>query len=181
MQCMAKKPVRPAKKSLAVLPSADSMIHVVRGQKVMLDSDLAALYGVKTGNLNLAVKRHQNRFPHDFMFSLSDNELRNLILQSAISRLHGGRRKETIVMEKMERKQDRTLLISSTSFKPIRNVIARRAYPLRLYNQFRGAEAIHLSIKVSEKMDCFAASESSDNHLLSAPLAMTRGWVCATQ
>jgi hypothetical protein len=59
----------------------------------MLDSDLAALYQVTTGNLNLAVKRHLNRFPHDFMFTLSDNELRNLILQSAISSLHGGRRK----------------------------------------------------------------------------------------
>ncbi len=77
------------------------MIHVVRGQKVMLDSDLAALYGVKTGNLNQAVKRNINRFPHDFMFSLSDNELRDLRLQSAISSLHGGRRYEATVFTEL--------------------------------------------------------------------------------
>jgi hypothetical protein len=45
-------------------------ILVIRGEKVMLDSDLAALYGVTTGNLNKAVKRNAERFPTDFMFQL---------------------------------------------------------------------------------------------------------------
>ena len=48
-----------------------ALILVFREQKVMLDSDLAALYGVTTGNLNKAVKRNAERFPTDFMFQLT--------------------------------------------------------------------------------------------------------------
>ena len=49
-------------------------IYLIRGDKVMLDSDLAALYRVTTGNLNLAVRRNPNRFPEDFMFQLTEEE-----------------------------------------------------------------------------------------------------------
>lgn len=65
-------------------------IYVIRGQKVMLDRDLAGLYEVTTGNLNLAVRRNRGRFPEDFMFQLSEEE--NLVLQNAISSSHGGSR-----------------------------------------------------------------------------------------
>jgi len=58
----------------------------------MLDSDLADLYGVDTGYLNRAVKRNIERFPEDFMFRLSKQELTNLICQFGISRSWGGRR-----------------------------------------------------------------------------------------
>ena len=51
-----------------------NLIHNIRGQKVMLDSDLAMLYGVLTKNLNKAVKRNVQRFPEDFMFQLTENE-----------------------------------------------------------------------------------------------------------
>ena len=61
-------------------------IYLIRGQKVMLDSDLAQLYEVPTGALNQAVKRNSTRFPDDFMFQLSDNELDVLISQSVISK-----------------------------------------------------------------------------------------------
>jgi hypothetical protein len=64
-------------------------IYVIRGQKVMVDRDLAELYGVTTGNLNLAVKRNKNRFPKDFMFRLTVEEFETLILQSAISKKQG--------------------------------------------------------------------------------------------
>ena len=64
-------------------------IYLIRGKKVMWDRDLAKLYGVSTGNLNLAVKRNKNRFPEDFMFVLRQEEFENLILQFAISR-NGG-------------------------------------------------------------------------------------------
>jgi hypothetical protein len=67
-------------------------IYLIRGQKVMLDSDLASLYGVTTGNLNLAVRRNKKRFPEDFMFSLTGDEAKSLLLQSARSKLRGGRR-----------------------------------------------------------------------------------------
>lgn len=78
---------------LATLRPVESLIHVVRGQKVMLDSDLAALYQVTTGNLNLAVRRNQSRFPRDFMFVLTGDEAAGLVLQNAISKGgRGGRR-----------------------------------------------------------------------------------------
>ncbi|MBI3043113.1 MAG: ORF6N domain-containing protein [Betaproteobacteria bacterium] len=66
-------------------------ILLIRGQKVMLDTDLAGLYDVDTGALNRAVKRNQGRFPADFMFQLSVEETENLRCQSGISRW-GGRR-----------------------------------------------------------------------------------------
>jgi hypothetical protein len=56
-------------------------IYFIRDAKVMLDKDLAELYGVTTGNLNKAVKRNLKRFPDDFMFQLSKSEFDNLIFQ----------------------------------------------------------------------------------------------------
>ena len=72
-------------------------IFVFRGQKVMLDSDLATLYGVTTGNLNKAVKRNANRFPSDFMFRLKPEELANLKFQFGISSWGGRRRSRPYV------------------------------------------------------------------------------------
>ncbi|MEY2491236.1 MAG: hypothetical protein QOH24_187 [Verrucomicrobiota bacterium] len=66
-------------------------ILYLRGQKVMLDVDLAALYGVPTAHLNRAVKRNSGRFPSDFMFRLTAEEVRNLKCQIGISSW-GGRR-----------------------------------------------------------------------------------------
>ena len=71
-------------------------IYTVRGQNVMLDSDLAALYGVTTAALNQAVKRNSERFPEDFMFPLTNEESQSLISQIVISNVgRGGRRKTT--------------------------------------------------------------------------------------
>ena len=64
-------------------------IYLIRGQKVMLDRELAELYGVTTGNLNLAARRNKDRFPDDFMFQLTQDEFQRLILQSAISKKQG--------------------------------------------------------------------------------------------
>ena len=58
-----------------------SKIYIFRNKKVMLDKDLAKLYGVPTKSLNLAVKRNIKRFPEDFMFQLNKDELKNLRLQ----------------------------------------------------------------------------------------------------
>ena len=66
-------------------------IYLIRGQKVMLDSDLAELYGVTTGNLNLAVRRNKTRFPDDFMFRLNAEETQSLLLQFARAKTRGGR------------------------------------------------------------------------------------------
>jgi ORF6N domain len=67
-------------------------IFVVRGQKVILDLDLAAMYGVETRRLNEQLKRNSKRFPKDFMFTLTSKEYENLISQNATSSW-GGRRK----------------------------------------------------------------------------------------
>ena len=67
-------------------------IRWFRGQKVRLDSDLAALYGATTGNLNKAVSRNRDRFPSDFMFQLSAEEAEDLIFQIGRSKGRGGRR-----------------------------------------------------------------------------------------
>ena len=69
-----------------------SRIYTLRGQKVMLDKDLAELYQVSTGRLNEQVKRNIDRFPVDFMFQLNEDEFKILISQNAISSW-GGRRK----------------------------------------------------------------------------------------
>jgi len=62
-------------KTIAAHRPVESLIHVIRGQKVMLDSDLAALYEVPTKALNQAVRRNLERFPDDFAFQLSKDEL----------------------------------------------------------------------------------------------------------
>ena len=66
-------------------------IYLIREQKVMLDRDLAELYGVLTGNLNKAVKRNIKRFPEDFMFRLTKEEFDNLIFQFGTSSWGGSR------------------------------------------------------------------------------------------
>lgn len=67
-------------------------IYLIRGQKVMLDNDLAELYGVETKRLNEQVRRNIERFPEDFMFQLTETEWEILRSQIATSRW-GGRRK----------------------------------------------------------------------------------------
>lgn len=68
-------------------------ILVIRGQRVLLDADLAKFYGESTKRLNQQVNRNRQRFPDDFMFQLTEEEFANLRLQSATSSsAHGGRR-----------------------------------------------------------------------------------------
>ncbi len=80
------------------MPAADIVrqIRIVRGQRVLLDADLAALYGVTTKRLNEQVRRNADRFPADFMISLTDQDVANLRPQFATSssapRNWGGRR-----------------------------------------------------------------------------------------
>ena len=61
-------------KSLIPTERIESKIYFIRGQKVMIDSDLAVLYGVSTARLNEQVKRNSQRFPGDFMFQLTKKE-----------------------------------------------------------------------------------------------------------
>ena len=82
-------------KSTGIVPQEhiENKIFLIRGKKVMLDRDLAELYGVPTKSLNLAVKRNLARFPEDFMFRLTKNESEALRFQSETSKKgRGGRR-----------------------------------------------------------------------------------------
>jgi len=76
-----------------LLRNIDSEIHLVRGQRVMLDSVLAEIYGVSTKRLNEQLKRNRKRFPADFAFQLTAQEFMNLKSQIATSSSHGGKRK----------------------------------------------------------------------------------------
>ncbi|PYK61981.1 MAG: hypothetical protein DME43_01240 [Verrucomicrobia bacterium] len=67
-------------------------IQLVHGQRVMLDSDLAAIYQVSTKRLNQQLRRNRSRFPADFAFQLTVEEVTNLRLQFTTSKKHGGRR-----------------------------------------------------------------------------------------
>jgi hypothetical protein len=87
---MASTRKRPGK-TVADTRPIESLIHVIRGQKVMFDADLAALYGVPTGALNQAVSRNAERFPEDFVFELTRQEVTNLRSQFVTSSW-GGRR-----------------------------------------------------------------------------------------
>ena len=69
----------------------EGLIYQLQGHRVMLDRDLAELYGVETGALNRAVKRNSLRFPSDFMFQLKPEEWENLKCQFGISRWGGDR------------------------------------------------------------------------------------------
>ncbi|HWZ81237.1 MAG TPA: ORF6N domain-containing protein [Terriglobales bacterium] len=81
-------------KQITVLAKrVDSKIRIIRGQRVILDTDLAELYGVEVRQLNQQVKRNARRFPDDFVFQLSAEEVANLRSQNVISSSsHGGRR-----------------------------------------------------------------------------------------
>jgi hypothetical protein len=88
------------------IANIESAIHLIRGQRVMLDSDLAMIYGVTTKRLNEQLKRNRLRFPPDFAFQLTVQEFRNLKSRIATSSLrsqfgtsssHGGRRKLPLV------------------------------------------------------------------------------------
>ncbi|MFW6009057.1 MAG: ORF6N domain-containing protein, partial [archaeon] len=69
-----------------------SQIETIRGVQVIIDNDLAKMYEVETKVLNQAVKRNIERFPSDFMFQLSEEEVINLKSQFVTSKEHGGRR-----------------------------------------------------------------------------------------
>jgi hypothetical protein len=75
------------------------LVHYLRHEKVILDSDLAELYGVETGHLNEAVKRNLDRFPSDFMFQLTEDEVKILILSFAASKNAASSEPQPLVTE----------------------------------------------------------------------------------
>ena len=84
--------------SIIPIERIEQRIFVIRGERVILDSDLAQIYGVETRVFNQAIRRNIGRFPEDFMFGLTTEEFESLMSQIVISKIgRGGRRKLPLV------------------------------------------------------------------------------------
>ena len=86
------------------------LVHLVRGERVLFDADLAVLYGVSTSALNQAVKRNQERFPADFMFRLTEPEW------SALKTVHGSGAKGELMMSQIVTSSRRKLAAPPRAF-----------------------------------------------------------------
>ncbi|HEU4338790.1 MAG TPA: ORF6N domain-containing protein [Planctomycetota bacterium] len=126
----------PARNSLVSLDGIDRRIHTVHGQRVMLERDLARLYGVTTFNLNKAVGRNLERFPGDFSFVVPWKDLGNLIFQTGISSSHGGSRKPVRVFT------EHGVAVLSSVLRSPRAIQANIAI-MRAFSRFRKMLAAH--------------------------------------
>jgi hypothetical protein len=128
------------------ITKVEGLIHVVRGHRVMLDSDLAAIYGVMTMRLNEQVRRNASRFPSDFMFQLTAEENERLISQIAISKIgRGGRRKLPLVFT-----QEGVAMLSSVLHSP--RAIQANIAIMRGFVRLRETLSLHkeLAVKLNE-------------------------------
>jgi hypothetical protein len=111
----------PAKKTLTrrLTTAADELIerriYLIRGQKVMLDSDLAELYGLPTKRLNERVKRNLKRFPEDFMLRLTDEEIESLRSQIATSNEEGETSRSQFAISKDDGEDLRSQSVTSNA------------------------------------------------------------------
>ncbi len=131
-----------------------SKIYLIRGFKVMLDYDLAEMYGVETRRLNEQVKRNLERFPKDFMFQLRKREFENLISQNAISSW-GGRRTMPLAFT-----EHGVLMLSSVLNSP--TAIKVNIKIMRVYTKLREMLATHKEILL--KMETIEGKLSSQEN-----------------
>jgi hypothetical protein len=149
-------------------------IYLIRGEKVMLDSDLSALYGIETRRLNEQVKRNIDRFPEDFMFQLNEIEFENLKSQIATSSW-GGRRKLPFAFTEHGVLMLSSVLNSEAAIKvniqimrvytKIRNMLATHHDLLRKFEQFeiRFAEHDDKIMLILEYLKQFEKSKQQEN------------------
>ena len=134
--------------SLIPTERIEKSILLIRGQKIILDHQLAELYGVTTSRLNEQVKRNIERFPGDFMFQLSFDEFNSLISQFATSKGQGGRRKLPYAFTEQGVAMLSSVLRSSRAVHV--NITIMRAFV-----QLRKALASH--VELSRKLDALEA------------------------
>lgn len=136
-----------------------SKIYEIRNQKVMLDYDLAELYGVETRTMNQAVKRNESRFPKDFMFTLTSSEWENLKSQNVTSSW-GGRRKLPKVFTEQGVAMLSSVLNSETA-------IAVNIQIIRVFSRIREMLLTHKDILSElEKIKQTVSSNSKDIELI---------------
>ena len=120
-------------------------IRIFRGHKVLLDAELAALYGISTARLNQQIRRNVERFPGDFMFQLSTAEYAALMLQNATSKTgRGGRRKLPLVFTEHGAIMAATVLNSSRA-------VEMSVYVVRAFVKLR--EALTSNEELTQKLD----------------------------
>ena len=120
------RPPKQSDQQIIPVESIQQRIYLIRVHKVMLDADLADLYGVTTGRLNEQVRRNKRRFPEDFLFQLTEEEQEALRSQIAISKGRGGRRYAPLVFT-----EQRVAMLSGVlnSERAIRvNILIMRAF-----------------------------------------------------
>lgn len=155
---------------LPVENNVESLIRVIRGQQVMLDRDLAELYGVETRRLNEQVKRNIERFPEDFMFQLTSNEFDNLKSQIAISSW-GGVRKLPYAFTEQEVAMLSGVLKSSTAVEAniriMRAFVSMRHFMVNNVAFFQRLETIEFNQLESNKVQAkiLAHQEVQDHRI----------------
>lgn len=133
----------PSKKLALPEKEIDNLIREIRGQKVILDADLAGLYGVPTKRLNEQFRRNRKRFPDDFAFQLTVEEAAALRSQNATSSLHGGRRYRPYVFTEHGALQAANILNSP-------DAIRMSVFVIRAFVQMR--EALHGTPELARKL-----------------------------
>lgn len=172
---------RPAKNAVIAKP-VESLIRVMRGRKVILDTDLADLYQVETRTLNQAVRRNMARFPEDFMFRLSSEEAESLRSQIVISNVgRGGRRylpfaftEHGVVMLSSVLKSQRAIQMNifvTRAFVRLREIVAsNKELASRIENLELGHDRTALVIEVLvEDIDRLAVEVKQTKALPSLP------------
>ena len=161
------------KKTPAVPESAEfvsSRIVTVRSRKVLLDTDLAALYGVSTSQFNQAVRRNVARFPPDFMFQLTTEEALALRSQNVISKVgRGGRRYAPLAFTEHGAIMAATILNT-------RKATEVSVFVVRAFVRFREALAAHgeLSARLTQLEERIARKLSSHDHAIAEILSAIR-------
>jgi hypothetical protein len=166
--CM-NKPTQPVAE---VIPSerVESRIYFIRGQKVMLDTDLALLYGIQVKRLNEQVQRNVRRFPSDFMFELTVQELQLLSLRSQIATSknaskRGGRRYRTRVFT------EHGVAMLSSVLKSERAILVNIAI-IRAFVKLRSLLASHKDLE--RKLDAHEKRSDANFHSIFKTLRALR-------
>jgi hypothetical protein len=139
----------PKKRETAVATTVASKIHVVRGQRVLLDADLAELYGVTTKRLNEQVKRNRDRFPSDFLLQLTESEVESLRSQFATLKAGRGRHRKYMPLAFTEH----GAIMAAT------RAVEMSVYVVRAFVKLREVMASH--VELARKLEALEKSVAS--------------------
>jgi hypothetical protein len=164
------------KKGTSLIPDEriEKSIFLIRGEKVILDKDLAILYEVSTGNLNKAVNRNVDRFPKDFMFQLTEEEFKNLMFQFGTSSWGGTRKlpraftEQGIAMLSSVLRSKRAILVNieiMRAFVRLRKLLASHADLARKLEELEQKHDSQFKIVFEAIRQLMAPKESSNKKI----------------